>query len=185
MKTAILKSSRTWWFSSERFFYVLADLFADSFHKNSITPNQVTCFGALLAVLSFIALMTSNMLLFFVLCWSRSFCDALDGHLARKFSMASKFGACLDLCCDIVFGGLLLIWGIWRSTNKSNAALLASVFALLFWCQQQFQNADLGQNAFVEDLSASQFLGLVLMDNSTYIVTAGVLFWSLVQADKY
>lgn len=182
MKTAIRKNSQTWWFSSERLFYALADVVADSVHSKNITPNQVTFFGAILAVLCFFALMTSNMMVFFVLLWCRSFCDALDGHMARKFALSSKYGACLDLCCDIVFAGLLLIWAIFKSANKINAVFIASIFALCFWGQQQFQSVSPEKNRFVEDLSVSQTLGLILLDNSTYIVTAGVLFWSLVQA---
>jgi len=74
-------------------------------HRAGLTPNMITCIGAVLAFFSAtaFALWQSNTFYLFlaaVLLLLSGFCDALDGAVARLFSQASAFGGFLDSLLD-------------------------------------------------------------------------------------
>jgi archaetidylinositol phosphate synthase len=97
-------------------------------HKIGLTPNAVSVFGIVFALLSATAywVSSSNMLILvlaaFLLLFS-GFCDALDGVVARLYGEITVFGGFLDslldryadalVLCGIIFGGLCDVsWGL-------------------------------------------------------------------------
>jgi archaetidylinositol phosphate synthase len=97
-------------------------------HKIGLTPNAVSVFGIVFALLSATAywMSSSNMLILvlaaFLLLFS-GFCDALDGVVARLYEEITVFGGFLDslldryadalVLCGIIFGGFCDVsWGL-------------------------------------------------------------------------
>lgn len=69
-----------------------------------VTPNQLTCFGLILAVACCVVYMVSrNAILFVFLISACGLFDALDGVVARLTQNTTKFGSYLDALCDRLF----------------------------------------------------------------------------------
>jgi len=103
-------------------------------HSVGLTPNQVSAMGILLAILSAFTYWTWRFHTFLlilapILLLASSFCDALDGALARLYGETTAFGGFLDSLLDryadaIIFGGIILgglcdlFWGIAALTGS-------------------------------------------------------------------
>jgi len=87
-------------------------------HRIRLTPNTISAFGIILAVLSAFAYLewqTNNLYLLIatLLLLISGFCDALDGVVARLYGQTTVFGGFLDSLLDryadaIIFMGVIL-----------------------------------------------------------------------------
>lgn len=78
--------------------------------KTNITPNQVTLFSLMLSLLSFVCIYFDCLGLASFLYILYSFCDHIDGMLARYKKLSSKFGKYLDVFVDnIAFNFVFII----------------------------------------------------------------------------
>lgn len=104
-------------------------------------PNAITLMRiALTLVLMFLPLLSPTFLLVYLLAGTS---DMLDGFLARRWGVASDFGAKLDSAADVLFCGVLLvrfipayIWPAWALIWIGVIALLRG--ASLFVCYRRF-----------------------------------------------
>jgi archaetidylinositol phosphate synthase len=113
-----LKQRAQLWFTSE----------AKMLHNLGLSPNQVSIFGIILAVLSALTywqwkLNSLLLILAPLLMLASGLLDALDGALARLYGEATNFGGFFDslldryadavIICGIILGGLTdVTWGL-------------------------------------------------------------------------
>jgi archaetidylinositol phosphate synthase len=113
-----LKQRAQLWFTSE----------AKMLHNLGLSPNQVSIFGIILAVLSALTywqwkLNSLLLILAPLLMLASGLLDALDGALARLYGEATNFGGFFDslldryadavIICGIILGGLTEVsWGL-------------------------------------------------------------------------
>ena len=69
-------------------------------HTIGLTPNMMTASGLCFGVASGIMFMLRATLFAFILGGLSVFCDVLDGTLARKFQLETKFGKFFDSAAD-------------------------------------------------------------------------------------
>ena len=69
---------------------------------NMITALRMLCSAALLLVRP----LSAAFFIIYIICGAS---DILDGYIARRFGVATSFGATLDSIADIVFFGVMLI----------------------------------------------------------------------------
>lgn len=94
----------------KKWFNRLFEPFGQILIRLRLTPNQITCAGLVLGMLSCaVFLMSRSLTLFFVLILAAGLLDALDGVVARLSGKTSKFGSYLDAVCDRVFEGCVAI----------------------------------------------------------------------------
>lgn len=104
-------------------------------------PNTITLLRiALTLVLMFLPLLSAAFLLVYLFA---GVSDMIDGFLARKWGVASDFGAKLDSAADVLFCGVLLVrfipayvWPVWVLIWIGVIALLRG--ASLFVCYRRF-----------------------------------------------
>lgn len=72
----------------------------DIFHRVRITPNILTITGLLFIVVGSYYIYTKNFLVAGLLILIGNLFDALDGNLARRHNLSTKFGAFLDSVID-------------------------------------------------------------------------------------
>jgi phosphatidylglycerophosphate synthase len=73
---------------------------AHTAHSRGITPNMITALGLTFGIASGTLLALQSIPSAFALGFLSVFCDVLDGTLARKFHLESKFGLVFDAVSD-------------------------------------------------------------------------------------
>jgi len=68
--------------------------------KRGLTPTQVTTVAFVIGLISAIAYYLNFIVLGVILLWLSGLLDAIDGALARKMGMISKWGTLLDITFD-------------------------------------------------------------------------------------
>lgn len=140
----------------------------------SLTPNVLTFIGLLIAVFVPLAFYFSPLLGFLVLVFS-AVTDSLDGLLARKKNIQSKFGAFLDSTIDRIsdFFYLCGFWVLfWLHAQEQFLATIFVFSAFLFTILISYTKARM------EGLAGSCNVGI--MDRS--IRTLYLLIWALTLA---
>lgn len=82
--------------------YIFVELAAPYAHKMGLTPNMITTLSILCSIISIYYLYQYLFLIsiaFYILSY---FFDCLDGYVARKYNMVTKFGDIYDHVSDIV-----------------------------------------------------------------------------------
>lgn len=123
-----------------------ADIMATWLLKHRITPNTITLFGLLFAILGLNFLALEHYFTALLCLLANRFCDVLDGIAARHNKMTA-FGAFFDIFADYT-STALFIWGFILAVPSSNAvagafmlaALTASAAALLGFTAVSGQN---------------------------------------------
>ena len=88
----------------------MADMMAPGLKATGHTPDVITTYSFLAAMLSLAALSRGNTVAFAVLWMSQYFFDCADGHFARKYGMVTRFGDLYDHATDyIAFAGLAFL----------------------------------------------------------------------------
>lgn len=86
---------------------------ASTVHNFGFTPNVITAFGLVLGAMSGLMFSVKLLPVGLVLGFLSVFCDVLDGTIARKFLLETKFGLMFDSVADrisesaVVIGALL------------------------------------------------------------------------------
>ena len=85
---------------ARRFFRWFLDPAAGLLMRLGVTPNALTVFGALMSLAVGVLGATGNLMLAGLLLLGSGLLDGLDGALARRIGITSKFGAFLDSTLD-------------------------------------------------------------------------------------
>ena len=99
--------------------------------KVGVTPNLLTFFGVVLVGVASFYIYNGDFFKGGILLLIGNLCDALDGALARRFNLDSKFGAFLDSLIDRISDFLPLI-SLGLYYREEEYVLLLSIFAVLF-----------------------------------------------------
>ena len=75
--------------------------------KKVAIPNVITCMRIIGSVA--LLIVPAFRLLFYIIFTLSGLTDALDGYLARRFSVESELGSKLDSIADLVFYGVMVI----------------------------------------------------------------------------
>jgi phosphatidylglycerophosphate synthase len=94
-------------------------------HSIGVTANVATITAAILGVIAGVVFATERVGLGIALLAVSAALDALDGTLAREFSVApTSFGGVMDLCFDRVVEAAVIIGIVWRHPELNFYALL-------------------------------------------------------------
>lgn len=94
----------------DNFIYLFVEFLAPYAHKLGLSPNMITTLSVIFSCASIYSLYKHRFIVAIILYIISYFCDCLDGYVARKYNMISKFGDLYDHISDTVsFLGYLLI----------------------------------------------------------------------------
>lgn len=158
---------------SDKIYYDLSD---HTLFDCKINPNVITAINLFVVTpLIFYCLLCHNNLYTLVLLTIlRGYFDNLDGHIARKCNMKSRFGSMFDLFGDAIFGLgliLILIYSIWKN-GKINVIniifIIVCIFQIINFARQMKDEVRLfnNQNADSRPVSVT---GTLLADNSVIL----------------
>lgn len=128
-------------------FLDLSEYVSPTFYNNGFTPNMITTLSNISAFIVIIFLIKSKFYLaaFFVMV--SYFFDCLDGHLARKYKMTSKFGDYYDHISDFVKSTAIITTMYF--INPSKFFKIIPILIVLFFlmlrhvgCQEKYYNKD-------------------------------------------
>ena len=102
---------------------VFVDCIAPVFYKLNITPNQVTLLSFVLSLSSVYYLLKNNLRMAALLWGMSYFFDCLDGYMARRYKLFSKYGDYYDHFSDTI-GYLGLIYVLWRQKKYNTIKIL-------------------------------------------------------------
>ena len=117
----------------DRVFIALVDKAAPLAHRCGATPNMITTLSVVAGLMASRAVWLGNRKLAFA-GWAllAYFFDCLDGHMARKYNMCSKFGDYYDHLSDwIYYGALLYTAFVVRGFKPAYRSYATGIYALL------------------------------------------------------
>jgi phosphatidylglycerophosphate synthase len=94
------------------------DVIAPFFKKLHFTPNGITTLSLIFGLLSIISLYYGHVVLCVIFYFISYIFDTLDGFMARKYNMVTRFGDIYDHIKDWTVFLLLTIVFIYRNKNK-------------------------------------------------------------------
>ena len=86
----------------DNFIYIFVEIIAPYAHTAGLSPNMITTLSVVFSIISVYYLYNRFFVLASVLYILSYFCDCLDGYVARKYNMISKFGDMYDHISDVV-----------------------------------------------------------------------------------
>ena len=97
--------------------------------RTSITPNTVTWFGFVLAVVGAVLIANQNLMAAGILVLVAGFFDMLDGALARRTAQVSRLGGLLDSTLDRLSEAALLLGALYlfAAEGETGGVLLAGI----------------------------------------------------------
>lgn len=98
-------------------YYRVCEYTSEFFHKHGFTPNMITTIGNVFRIMTLYLMYKRRFRLAAVMWLFAYYFDCLDGYVARKYKMASKWGSMYDHVSDILFL-ILVIISIWRINPK-------------------------------------------------------------------
>ena len=111
--------------------YPVADFFVPILYKLNFTPNIVTLITLIIRLIALKLLYSKKLYSVIIILWTISwFTDAMDGQLARKYNMTSKFGSFFDFFTDITTF-LLLIFILYLKYYRRNKTPLIILFIIV------------------------------------------------------
>lgn len=113
------------------------------FKRTGHTPNMITTYSFILGIIALHYLYKQEVNKFAVFYVLSYFMDCLDGHMARKYSVTSKFGDFYDHITDLIVSSGI-VYGIYKlyKNELTGAVILVSAIMLYMMlkhtgCQQQ------------------------------------------------
>ena len=82
--------------------YIFVEFLAPYAHKLGLSPNMITTFKVIFSIASIYYLYKHLFIVAIFLYIISYFCDCLDGYVARKYDMVSKFGDLYDHISDVI-----------------------------------------------------------------------------------
>jgi hypothetical protein len=96
-------------FTDVNIFFPISDILVTPFRKLGLTPNGVTLLSAIIRLYSIFLLSINQIEYACVFLIVGYLFDCVDGNMARKYNMGSKYGMTLDLVSDVfVLSSILL-----------------------------------------------------------------------------
>ena len=86
----------------DNFLYIFVEIIAPYAHKAGLSPNMITTLSVVFSIISIYYLYNRFFVLAIILYILSYFCDCLDGYVARKYNMISKWGDMYDHISDVV-----------------------------------------------------------------------------------
>lgn len=124
--------------------YDISDNISDTLYKNGFTPNQITTLRLFILIIAFSHFFKNKLYrLTSILFLVSYFGDCLDGHIARKYNMETKFGDYYDHSVDI-FGVILTIYYITSNIDEDKQWIIIIIITILFMsfiqmgCQERY-----------------------------------------------
>jgi phosphatidylglycerophosphate synthase len=123
--------------------YPIAKKIAPYLYNLGVKPNHVTIFNILFRIYIFKKMINNdvnNLLSFFII---SHFLDCLDGTIARKYNLGTKFGGFLDQLSDKIFWGSTILLTLNKCKNnilRFNQILVSSFLLLLVICLCEFRD---------------------------------------------
>ena len=123
--------------------YIPVEKLAPVFHNYGITPNQITTISIVFGISAAYFIYNRRFGLG-ALCFALAYLfDCLDGYVARKYNMVTKFGDMYDHVSDI-FKIIIVLLALY-SVNSKRFSFIFPIYVLLFslqlvhfGCQEQF-----------------------------------------------
>ena len=122
------------------FFHPVSSFIADILYKCRLTPNQVTIISTVIRLLGSYMLFNYSNKIAAVCFFTGYLLDNVDGIMARRYKMYSKFGEALDLVSDQVVNILffIVIYLAYQNYNKKSFILITFAviifyIALIYW----------------------------------------------------
>jgi phosphatidylglycerophosphate synthase len=128
--------------------YKIIDPVATFLHDLNLTPNNITCLSFITGLLSAYFLHKGRILLFISFYIISYFLDCVDGYVARKYDMTSKFGDALDHNFDTIKNIIIFYIIIKKSIQTKSYLELITLGLLLLLtlqhlgCQECYYNSD-------------------------------------------
>jgi len=98
--------------------YDLCERVSPYFKYWNWTPNHITMMRLLLSTIAIILIMNNNFIGGTVLYFVSYFFDCLDGHMARKYKMYSKFGDIFDHIVDLFVNVTVVVLVLLKIKNN-------------------------------------------------------------------
>jgi phosphatidylserine synthase len=115
--------------------YRWSDSVCPVLRRYDFTPNKITTIGLVLGLVAIYLIYKKKYILGLVFLWLCFFTDCLDGHFARKYDMATKFGDYYDHFRDIFIVSIVIFLIYKRTRNKRLFVIVTAVFAYLMMTQ--------------------------------------------------
>jgi phosphatidylglycerophosphate synthase len=129
----------------DNLFIKISEVISGPLVKIGITPNMITTLSFIFGLIAVYLLYKDHYLLAgcsFVLGY---FFDCMDGYVARKYNMISKFGDLYDHVTDVITNVILLVVFMCKKINiKLKIFLFILIFVFLFFslthlgCQEKY-----------------------------------------------
>jgi phosphatidylglycerophosphate synthase len=126
----------------------LCEPISDYLYNHKITPNIITTIGFISSLLSSYFLYQYKIYIFIPLYLFAYFCDCLDGFIARKYNLETKFGDYYDHITDIFQTIIILFIFIYRYSffNFRKTVIFTLFLMILFSITQGCQEKLMGKN---------------------------------------
>jgi phosphatidylglycerophosphate synthase len=111
--------------------FKLINMQLDLFYNIGFTPNAVTTLSLIFGLFSAQQILVRNYKIAALLFFLAYYLDCVDGKLARKYNMVSKFGDVYDHVSDIV-KVITVIWALIMSNKKKTTSKQWIFLILLF-----------------------------------------------------
>jgi CDP-diacylglycerol--inositol 3-phosphatidyltransferase len=140
-----------------------ADLLPLAWHTGH-TPNIITTYSFVCCLISRWCLWKDHIAAFFVFHHLAYFFDCMDGQMARRYNMTSRFGDLYDHCTDLIGDVLLvvIVWLKYRHVIRAGHVLLVIfMFGMLvvsMGCQQCYHKPR--REVDKEEESLDRYIGL-------------------------
>ena len=128
--------------------FELCEPISDYLYNQKITPNIITTIGFISSLLSSYFLYKYKIYIFIPLYLFAYFCDCLDGFMARKYNLETKFGDYYDHITDIFQTVIVLFIFIYRYSflNFRKTVIFTLFLMILFSITQGCQEKLMGKN---------------------------------------
>ena len=105
-------------------FFPIANNIVDPLHQLSLTPNNVTVLSNIFTFLSIYFIYQNEELYAALAYFSGYLLDCVDGKMARKYNLSSKYGMALDLVSNNISNFILIIYLISKFGITNNFILV-------------------------------------------------------------
>ena len=128
--------------------FELCEPISDYLYNKKITPNMITTVGFISSLLGSYSLYNYKIYHFIPLYLFSYFCDCLDGFMARKYSLETKFGDYYDHITDILQMVLILFILVYRynAFNNTKIIIFTLILMIIYSITQGCQEILMGSN---------------------------------------
>jgi phosphatidylglycerophosphate synthase len=118
--------------------YHIIDSQLDWYHRHNFTPNMITTISLLTALGGVHVFYKDKYVLGGILFLLGYYFDCVDGKLARKYNMVTKFGDHYDHISDFIKVIALIIFGYLKSKSKKKFAIIFVIGLAIILCSMMF-----------------------------------------------